>query len=91
MSEQLKELLNEKQEGQVGVERNVSEETKACLVENQDRLLRLKQVLKIVPVSKSTWWAGCASGRFPEPVRLGRRITCWRAKDIRDLLNSLEG
>lgn len=43
----------------------------------------------IVPVSKSTWWAGVASGRYPQPVRsLGKRITAWRAADIEALIAS---
>ena len=25
-------------------------------------------ILPIIPVGKSTWWAGVASGRFPAPV-----------------------
>lgn len=40
----------------------------------------------IIPVSKSTWWAGVKSGRFPKPVKLGPRITAWRVEDIRDLI-----
>lgn len=41
----------------------------------------------IIPVSKSTWWAGVRSGRYPQPVRtLGRRITAWRVEDIRALI-----
>jgi prophage regulatory protein len=35
-----------------------------------------------IPVSKSTWWAGVKSGRFPKPVKLGPRITAWRVEDI---------
>jgi len=35
------------------------------------------------PVSKSTWWAGVKSGRFPKPVKLGPRITAWRAEEKR--------
>ncbi|MGH8548543.1 MAG: helix-turn-helix transcriptional regulator [Methylococcales bacterium] len=27
----------------------------------------------IIPVGKSTWWAGIESGRFPQPVKLGPR------------------
>lgn len=38
-----------------------------------------------IPVSKSTWWAGIKDGRFPKPVKLGARITAWKAEDIRDL------
>ena len=40
----------------------------------------------IIPVSRSTWWAGCASGRFPSPVKLGPRTTAWRIEDIRKLI-----
>lgn len=40
----------------------------------------------IIPVSKSTWWAGIKAGRFPAPVKLGPRITAWRVEDIRALL-----
>jgi predicted DNA-binding transcriptional regulator AlpA len=39
-----------------------------------------------IPVSKSTWWAGVKSGRFPKPVKLGPRITAWRVEDIRALI-----
>ncbi len=41
----------------------------------------------IIPVSRSTWWAGCRSGRFPKPVKLGERVTVWRVEDIRKLAN----
>jgi predicted DNA-binding transcriptional regulator AlpA len=48
--------------------------------------LRLPQVLSVIPVSKSTWWAGVKSGRYPQPSRsLGVRITAWRVEDIRAL------
>ncbi len=40
----------------------------------------------IIPVSKSTWWAGVKSGRFPKPTKLGPRITVWRVEDIRELI-----
>ncbi len=43
----------------------------------------------IIPVSKSTWWAGVKSGRFPKPVKLGPRVTAWRVEDIRALIASL--
>lgn len=44
----------------------------------------------VIPVSKSTWWAGVKSGRYPQPVRtLGSRITAWRAEDIHSLIKSL--
>lgn len=39
----------------------------------------------IIPVSKSTWWAGVKSGRYPQPVKLSERCTAWRVEDIRAL------
>ncbi len=53
---------------------------------NRDGLLRLRQVLELVPVSKSAWWAGCASGRYPAPIKLTPRTTCWRRRDILDFI-----
>jgi prophage regulatory protein len=41
-----------------------------------------------IPVSKSTWWAGVKSGRFPKPVKLGPRTTAWRVEDIRRLIET---
>ena len=40
----------------------------------------------IIPVSKSTWWAGVKSGRYPQYVKLGPRITAWRVESIRELI-----
>lgn|GEM_PF-384876 len=46
----------------------------------------------IIPVGKSTWWAGVKSGRYPQPVRtLGLRITAWRVEDIRALIQQTAG
>jgi prophage regulatory protein len=39
-----------------------------------------------IPISKSTWWAGVKTGRFPAPIKLGRGITVWRVQDIRALI-----
>jgi hypothetical protein len=45
----------------------------------------------VIPVSKSTWWAGVKSGRYPQPVRtLGSRITAWKVADIRALIGRLQ-
>ena len=51
--------------------------------------LRLPQVLAIVPISKSAWWEGCRTGRYPKPVKLGLRTTAWRVEDIAELVRSL--
>jgi predicted DNA-binding transcriptional regulator AlpA len=51
--------------------------------------LRLSQVLAIVPLSKSTWFEGCRTGRYPKPVKIGVRASAWRAEDIAALVERL--
>lgn len=49
-------------------------------------LVRLKQIIRPegpLPISKSSWWAGVKSGRYPQPIKLGPRTTCWDATTIR--------
>jgi prophage regulatory protein len=43
----------------------------------------------IIPVKKTSWWAGVKSGRYPKPVKLGPRTTAWRVEDIRALIASV--
>ena len=53
-----------------------------------NRLIRLNGVLEILPISRSAWWAGVAAGKFPAPVKLGERITCWRLEDVLKLVET---
>lgn len=60
--------------------------------------LRLSQIIgnkknpssstPLIPVSKSTWWAGVKSGRFPKPIKFSSGITFWRVEDIRALIEN---
>ena len=50
---------------------------------------RLPMVLANIPISKSSWWSGVKSGRYPQPVKLGPRTTAWRVEDIRKLIADL--
>lgn len=43
-----------------------------------------------IPVGKTTWWNGVKSGQYPQPVKLGPRITAWRVEDIRALIDGTE-
>lgn len=60
-------------------------------MENQIGFFRLPQVLEIYPVSRSEWWLGCREGRYPAPVRLTKRTTCWRKSDIFELVKKMSG
>jgi predicted DNA-binding transcriptional regulator AlpA len=51
--------------------------------------LRLPQVLAIIPISKSVWWEGCRTGRFPKPIKLGPRTTAWKTEDVAALVQRL--
>lgn len=61
--------------------------------------LRITQVLgdpkaippipPLIPVGKSTWWNWVKEGRAPKPVKLGPRITAWRAEDIQAFILQL--
>lgn len=48
-------------------------------------LIRLKQVLEILPLSKSTWWDGIKKGIYPKPIKLSPRVSCWRLDEITEL------
>ena len=50
--------------------------------------LRLSQILNFFPISKSAWWKGCATGRYPKPLKIGPRTTVWRAEDIRAFIEN---
>jgi len=51
--------------------------------------VRLPQVLSCIPVSRSTWWAGVKSGKYPQPIKLGENTTAWKAEDIHTLITNL--
>lgn len=51
--------------------------------------LRLPQILHVVPIGKSSWWAGVKSGKYPKAYKLGPKTTAWKVEDIRLLLEEL--
>ncbi|KKO47612.1 hypothetical protein VT06_16125 [Arsukibacterium sp. MJ3] len=46
------------------------------------QLLRLKEVLKIVPISKSNWYLMQKQPDAPKPIRLGPNTVMWYQSDI---------
>lgn len=49
-----------------------------------------KGIAPRIPVSRSTWYAGVASGRYPKPIRLSEGVAVWRASDIDALCQQIE-
>ncbi len=58
--------------------------------EEPDRLLRLSEVLKLIPVSRSSWYQGIKDGKYPPPIKLGPRTSAWRESDIMALMEKDE-
>lgn len=58
-------------------------------VQCRTALLRVRQVLERIPVSRSSWWDGVKKGRYPKPIKLGPRTTAWLQSDIDELIERL--
>jgi predicted DNA-binding transcriptional regulator AlpA len=66
-------------------------------VSNELALLRLKQIIgskkegiePIFPVSKASWYAGIAEGKYPKPVKIGARSVAWKSSEIQALIAEL--
>ena len=53
------------------------------------RLLPLADVLRIVGVSKSTWWAGVKAGIYPQPVHPTPGRSVWPSDRIDELVERI--
>ena len=58
---------------------------------NEEKFLRLTQVLEIIPVSRSSWWKGCKTGKYPKSIKLGARSTARKSSEIQALINKVAG
>ncbi len=66
---------------------------------NVSPLLKIYQVIGdpkrgiqgLIPVSRSSWYAGIKAGIYPAGVKIGQRSIAWRHADIAALLNRLGG
>jgi predicted DNA-binding transcriptional regulator AlpA len=62
-----------------------------------EKLLRVKDIVRdnksgksnYLPISKSSWWSGVAEGKYPQPIKLGPKTTCWRESDILAIMNKV--
>jgi len=57
---------------------------------NDDRLLKIRQVRELVPVSNSTIWQRVKAGTFPAPIKIGSG-TFWKASDVQSYIQALGG
>jgi prophage regulatory protein len=54
-----------------------------------DRLIRLPEVLSIIPISRSKLYQEIHDGNFPAPQKIGKRISVWRHSLITSLSYSI--
>lgn len=52
----------------------------------QEGFIRLPVILKVLSIGKTTWWCGVRDGKFPKPIKMGKRTARWNVKDIRALI-----
>jgi predicted DNA-binding transcriptional regulator AlpA len=56
------------------------------------RLIRIREVLRKVGVSQSTWYEDVKAGRAPPSVKISERAVAWYEPDIDDVIDArLEG
>ena len=48
--------------------------------------IRLPIALAVLGIGRTSFLAGVKDGKYPQPVRLGPRITAWRVEDIRAVI-----
>jgi prophage regulatory protein len=61
----------------------------ASISDSEERILRLPEVLRRFPVSRSACYQGIAMGRYPAGIKLSARTVGWKKSDIDKLLTSL--
>lgn len=67
----------------------MSKDSKIPQLENisNDSLLRVAQILRFIPVSRSHWFAGVKSGKYPTGFKLSERVRVWRGREIKAIIN----
>ncbi len=52
-------------------------------------IIRLPDVLRIIPVGRSKWLRGVSVGDYPKSVRIARRAVGWKYGELLDLLDRM--
>lgn len=59
----------------------------------RNKCFRLSEIIGpngILPISRSTFYAKIKAGEIPKPIKLGPRISAWRATDIYALIDNAD-
>lgn len=50
--------------------------------------VRLPQILRVFPISRTAFLTGVRDGLYPKPVRIGAKAVAWKVEDIRAMLTT---
>lgn len=50
--------------------------------------IRERQILTMLPFSKSTLWRKVKDGSFPRPIKLSERVTAWKVEEVHEWMVS---
>ena len=64
----------------------MSEQLKQAL----DRILRIREVMAVTGLPKSSVYQEIAAGKFPRPVRLSAKCVGWKSSVIQQWIDSRE-
>lgn len=53
-------------------------------------LMRIPQILKVMPVSKSKFWLMVQKGEFPKPIKIGRS-SFWTIEQVQTFMRERIG
>jgi prophage regulatory protein len=70
--------------------RNLELEMSSISVEHEPRVyvVRMRQLVTLIGLSRSTIYVLVSKGRFPGPIRLGDKAVGWRVNEIEEWLNA---
>lgn len=57
---------------------------------NMNKILRLRDVITVVGLCRSTIYEKIDAGEFPRPLKLGKRAVGWRLDVIEEWIANLE-
>lgn len=53
--------------------------------DGQITLMRIPQILKVIPISKSKFWLMVQKGEFPRPIKIGRS-SFWTIEQVQGFI-----
>lgn len=56
----------------------------------EERLIRLQEILKLLPIGRTTFYRWIKEEKAPPPIKAGARISLWRRSEIEAMVRGWE-